>query len=55
LKIQITIFDKDGNVVIDEESEADTASDAEIEEMVRLIDQGLPAHIAASLVKGSVQ
>lgn len=50
MQIEITVYDAEGNVVMSEVSEAQTATDEQINEMVALIEGGMPAHMAAALV-----
>lgn len=52
-EIEITIYDAAGNVAEHYKGPAPTASDAEIDDMIALIDNGCPAHIAAMLAKQS--
>lgn len=49
--LRVTIYDAEGNIVTDEYCEAQTASQEELDEMIALIGNGAPAHLAASLVK----
>lgn len=55
MEIRITVFDAKGNVVTDETSEAQTATTEQINEMVSLIEGGLPARTAALLVLSESQ
>lgn len=49
-EVRITIWDRDGNVIVDEMQPCATATDREIDEMIELIVEGVPAHISAYLV-----
>lgn len=49
-ELRITIWDCDGNIVVDELQPCATATDAQIDEMVDLIASGIPARISAILV-----
>lgn len=51
MQIEITIYDAAGEVVSYDVCEAQTATEAEVNEMVALIDGGAPAYLAAMLVK----
>lgn len=51
MQLVITIFDDKGNVVTCDVVEAQEATDAEIEDMVRMIESGTPAHLAGILAK----
>jgi hypothetical protein len=53
MELRIEIFDAQGNTVRDELIEADTATEAEVDDMVRMIEGGMPACIAAAVVKNS--
>ena len=48
--IHVTIWDKDGKVVVDADEECRTATQDEIDQMVALIADGVPAHVAADFV-----
>lgn len=49
--IEITIWNDKGEIVVQEECKALTASDYQIAEMVSLIENGCSAYLAAQLVK----
>lgn len=51
MKLRITVWNAEGKVVTDQITEADTASEAEVEKMVALIEAGVPASLAARIVK----
>jgi len=53
MKIEITIWDVDGNVVTHEFSKSQIATQNEIDEMVQLIENSMPAWLAARLVTRS--
>lgn len=50
MQLEITIWNDKDEVVVHEFVEAQTATDAEIESMVALINGGMPACIASKLV-----
>jgi len=52
--IEIEIFDGSGNRVQHYVGPADTATDAEIADMVAMIENGTPAYLAAVLAKQSL-
>jgi hypothetical protein len=47
--VTITIWDADGNIVVQEQCEAQIATDEQIADMVSLIEGGCPAHLASYL------
>ena len=49
-QFHITISDADGNVVVDETFEGGTASQAELDDIVAMIEAGCPAHVAAASI-----
>ena len=51
MQIEITLYDACGSVLTHDVHEAETATDAEIADMVQMIESGTPAHIAALLAK----
>jgi hypothetical protein len=51
MDLEITIYDGDGKVVQHHIGPAQMATDAEINEMIAMIEAGTPAHIAAMIVK----
>ncbi len=51
MDIEITVFNNDGTVASHYKGPADTATDAEINDMVAMIEAGTPAHIAGFLAK----
>ena len=53
--LEVTQWDKDGNIIVHEFVEPMRATQAEIDEMVMMIEDGCPAHLAASLVIDSPQ
>lgn len=55
MELRIEIFDAKGEKVTDEVIDADTATEAEVDEMVRMIEGGTPAYLAAMLVKQSAK
>lgn len=50
MDIEITVYDADSTVISHDIVPAQTATDAEINEMIALIEGGCPAHLAAQLV-----
>lgn len=50
MKLEITIFDASGKVAMHAVEDATTVSSGDIEEMIKLIEGGTPAYIAASMV-----
>lgn len=48
--LDITIWNKDGKVVVQEMIKAPLASQREIDEMIKLIRGGTPAYLAAQIV-----
>jgi len=51
MQIEITVYDACGSVLTHDVVEAPTATDAEIADMVAMIETGTPACIAAMLAK----
>lgn len=49
-KLEVTIWNDEGKIVVQEKVKAFTASQSEIDQMVGLIQQGTPAFLAAQLV-----
>lgn len=49
--LEVTIWNDKGEIVVHEFCKADTATDAEIEEMVFLIEAGCPAREASVLAR----
>lgn len=49
-RFHITISDADGNVVVDEMFEGGTASQAELDDIVAMIEAGCPASVAAASI-----
>jgi hypothetical protein len=55
MELEITIYDGDGNIAEHHCGLAQMATDAEINDMVAMIEAGTPAYIAAMLAKQSNQ
>lgn len=51
MEIEITVYANDGSVSQHYKGPAQTATDAEIDDMVQMIEAGTPAHLAAVLAK----
>lgn len=51
MKIEITIWNDKGEVVVHDTCDAPEATEAEIAETISLIQNGMPAHEAARLAK----
>lgn len=51
MQIEVTIWNNEGEIVVHEFNDAPTATQDEIDEMIRLIDKGCPAQIAAILAR----
>lgn len=51
-KLHVTIWDAEGEVVFDGVEPCCTATEEEIDAMVRLIENGVPAHVAAYVITG---
>lgn len=49
-ELHVTIWNDKGEIVYDAMDKCNTATAAEIDEMVGLIDSGIPAHLSAYLV-----
>lgn len=49
--MHITLCDADGKIVVDEMVEVFSATNAEIDDMVLMINAGTPAHIASMLAR----
>lgn len=47
--LEITIWDVDGDIVVQEQVEAFTATDEQIADMVAMIEGGCPAYLAAQV------
>ena len=51
MEIEITVYANDGSVASHYKGPAQTATDDEINDMVRMIESGTPAYLAAVLAK----
>lgn len=51
MQIEVTIWNNEGEIVVHEFNDAPTATQDEIDDMIRLIDKGCPAQIAAILAR----
>lgn len=54
-EVQVKIWNENGELVVNEICKCHTATDAEINTMVEMIEGGNPAYLAAILAKQGVQ